>query len=61
MGSSVLGQFWGAEFENRWYTDNGRGHQPRFHDLESRSGKKSHMFTIETKNTLETLINKDHL
>ena len=33
MGPSELGQFWGAEFENRWYTDNGRGLQPLFHDL----------------------------
>ena len=32
MASSELGQFWGAEFENRWYTDNGRGLQPLFHD-----------------------------
>ena len=27
---SELGQFLGAEFENRWYTECGRGLQPRF-------------------------------
>ena len=30
MKPSELGQFWGAEFENRWYTEFGRGLQPRF-------------------------------
>ena len=30
MKPSELGQFWGAEFENRWYTGRGRGLQPRF-------------------------------
>ena len=30
MKPSELGQFWGAEFENRWYTECGRGLQPRF-------------------------------
>ena len=40
MGTSGLGQFWGAEFENRWYAGNGRGLQPRFGDLMSRFGEK---------------------
>ena len=43
MGPSELGQFWGAELKNRWYTGNGRGLQPRFHDLKSRFGQKSHV------------------
>lgn len=43
MGPSELGQFWGAEFENRWYTGNGRGLQPRFHDLKSRFGQKRYV------------------
>ena len=30
MKPSELGQFLGAEFENRWYTERGRGLQPRF-------------------------------
>ena len=30
MKPSELGQFLGAEFENRWYTECGRGLQPRF-------------------------------
>ena len=30
MKPSELGQFWGAEFENRWYTECGRGLEPRF-------------------------------
>ena len=33
MRPSGLGQFWGAEFENAWYTGCGRGLQPRFGDL----------------------------
>ena len=41
LGQSALDQFWGAEFENRWYTDNGR--QPRFHNLKSRFGQKSYV------------------
>ena len=40
MGMNEFGQFWGAEFENRWYTGNGRGLQPRFRDLMSRFGEK---------------------
>ena len=40
MGTSGLGQFWDAEFENRWYTGNGWGLQPRFRDLMSRFGEK---------------------
>ena len=30
MKPSELGQFLGAEFENRWYTECGLGLQPRF-------------------------------
>ena len=36
MGTSGLGQLWGAEFENRWYTGIGRGLQPRSRDSVSR-------------------------
>ncbi len=32
-GTSELGQFWGAEFKNCWYTGVGRGLQPLFHVL----------------------------
>ena len=51
MGPSVLGQFWGGEFENRWYTGNGQRHQPRFHELKSRSGKKIICSRLKRKNT----------
>ena len=40
VGISGFGQFWGAEFENRWYTGNGRGLQPRIGDSMSRFGEK---------------------
>ena len=49
MGKSGLGQFWGAEFENRWYTGIGRGLQPRFRDSMSRFGE-IHWCAIEAKN-----------
>ena len=32
-GPGGLGQFWGAEFKNRWYTGDGRGLWPLFHVL----------------------------
>ena len=41
MRPSGLGQFWGAEFENGWYTGIGRGFQPHFCNLKSRSGENS--------------------
>ena len=41
MRPSGLGQFWSAEFENGWYTGVGRGFQPHFRNLKSRSGKNS--------------------
>ena len=41
MRPSGLGQFWGAEFENGWYTGVGRGCQPHFRNLKSRSGENS--------------------
>ena len=56
MGPSALGQFWAAEFENRWYTE----HQPLFHDLKSRFGQKSSHAQLKRK-TMDTMMNKDHL
>ena len=41
MRPSGLGQFWGAEFENGWYTGVGLGFQPHFRTLKSRSGENS--------------------
>ena len=32
MWMSHFGQFWGADYENRCYTVNFRGLQPRFHE-----------------------------
>ena len=39
MGPSGLGQFWGAEFKDRWYTSIEWGFLPRFRDLKSLSGE----------------------
>ena len=36
---SVFGQFWGADYENRCYTANFRGLQPRFHEKPTFSAK----------------------
>ena len=39
---SGLSQFWGAEFENGWYTGDGWGFQPHFRNLKkSPSGENS--------------------
>ena len=39
MWMSHFGQFWGADYENRCYTANFRGLQPRFHENASFSAK----------------------
>ena len=41
MRPSERSQFWGAEFENGWYTGVERGFQPHFRNLKSRSGENS--------------------
>ena len=48
MRPSGLGQFWGAEFENGWYTGDGWGFQPHFCNFQSRSGENT-LKVIKTK------------
>ena len=59
MRPSGLGQFWGAEFENGWYTGVGRSFQPHFCNLKSRSGKNS--LKVNKAKRRGTLVNKDDL
>ena len=58
MGASGHGQFWGAEFRNRWYTGVGWEFQPHFHDLTSRSSEGDQCITLKQK-AGETFVNKD--
>ena len=41
MRPSGLGQFWGAEVENSWYTGDRWGFKPHFCNLKSRSSENS--------------------
>ena len=56
MRPSGLGQFWGAEFENGWYTGDGWGFQPHFHNLNSHSGENS--LKVNKTKAGEALVNK---
>ena len=44
-----LGQFWGAEFKNRWHAGVGRGFQPHSHDLGPRFGKSERPAILKSK------------
>ena len=59
MGPSALGQFWGAEFKQHWYTGVEWGFQPHFHYLKSCSGESNQCIIINIKR--DTLVNTNTL
>ena len=60
MGPSELGQVFGAELKNCWYTAVGWSFLTRFHDLKPRSGE-SDQRVISKQKPGETLVNKNAL